>query len=809
MRRSGYPVSPCALSIEQQKASADLTVLSIGDAVGSAVVFYSVINERRISVNLEASKDLYYTAPAADWNGALPVGNGRMGAMIFGTPDNELIQLNEDSLWSGGFRQRNNPKAYDNLEKIRTLIREEKTKEAEELCSDAFYGTNENQRHYQPLGDLHIWQSAPQAEDYIRTLRLGTAVSEVMFTSGEVSFKRTVIASYPDQVIIIHFSADKKGSISFTAAIDGRDDNYDKNEAYDDNTILFTVSDGIPYACAITVRSVGGKCGTDANRLVCTNADEADIIIAAQSSWRTGNYVNLALSQAKATARRPFEKLLSRHIDDYRSLFDRCSLEIAPANGESVNIPTNERLEAVKNGAKDNELAAMYFNFSRYLMIAGSREGTLPLNLQGIWNKDMWPAWGGKYTVNINTEMNYWGALMQDLAECCMPLYDHIERMRENGRVTARSMYRCRGTVCHHNTDIWGDTAPQDKWLPGTLWPMGMAWLCTHIWEHYLFTRDRAFLEEKFDTIVEASEFFLDYLTEDEKGRLVTNPSVSPENTYYAKNGRTGTLCSGPSMDSQILYTLFTAVINAYDIVGGEEYSQTVSEIRSARDRLPKPEIGKYGQIMEWAEDYDEVEPGHRHISQLYALYPADMISPVTSPELAQAARATLERRLSHGGGHTGWSRAWIINMWARLFDGEKVEENINALLAHSTSVNMFDMHPPFQIDGNFGGGAGIGEALLQSCCGELHFLPALPPSWKKGSVKGMRARGNFSVSFEWENGSLTRAEIFSLSGERLRIRAAARPVVICGGKNVSFAEDNGTYSFDTLRGMTYTLIFN
>ena len=754
---------------------------------------------------MNPSTELYYNSPAADWNDALPVGNGRMGGMVFGKPTDELIQLNEDSLWSGGFRNRNNPKAYDNLEKIRTLIREEKTTEAEELCADAFYGTNENQRHYQPLGDLHIWQSVGEYEGYVRSLSLDTAVCVTTFTSGGVKYTRTVIASHPDEVIIVHFSADKKGSISFVSAIDGRDDNYDKNEAYDDKTVLFTVSDGIPYACAITVRAKGGQCGTDANRLFCKDADEADIIIAAQSAWRTGDYEKKAVNQAKTAARKPYEKLLDRHISDYRSLFDRCSLTLSPV-GESITKPTDERLADVKNGVYDNELAAMYFNFSRYLMIAGSREGTLPLNLQGIWNKDMWPAWGGKYTININTEMNYWGALMQNLPECCMPLYDHIERMRENGRVTARSMYRCRGAVCHHNTDIWGDTAPQDKWLPGTLWPMGLAWLCTHIWEHFLFTRDEDFLAEKFDTLVESAEFFLDYLTENDEGCLVTNPSVSPENTYYATNGRTGTLCSGPSMDSQILYTLFSAVIGAYDILGGGEYAKTVSDIRAARDRLPKPQIGKYGQIMEWARDYDEVEPGHRHISQLYALYPADMISPVKTPELAAAARATLERRLSHGGGHTGWSRAWIINMWARLFDGEKVGENIQALLAHSTSINMFDMHPPFQIDGNFGGGAGIGEAVFQSECGELHFLPALPPMWKSGSVKGLRARGGFEVSFDWAEGSLSSAKIISLAGQPAVIRTDKKITVTADSKNIPLAKNNGTYSFDTEQGMVYTI---
>ena len=756
-------------------------------------------------MNFSSFEDLLYFRPAANWDEALPVGNGRLGGMIFGIPDAELIQLNEDSLWSGGFRDRNNPKALSNLEKIRTLINEEKTTEAEKLCSDAFYGTNENQRHYQPLGDFHIWQKAQGYSDYSRGLSLKNACAWTEFTADGVKFRREIIASHADEAVIIHFSADKPGSISFTALIDGRDDNYDRNEAYDGSTILFTVSDGIPYACAATVCAKGGNSGTDANRLVCENADEAIIVIAAQSSWRTGDYVNMAVSQAKAAARKDYSLLYKRHIADYSELYDRCSLELSDDIDRST-ISTEDRLKAIKEGGNDNSLVVMYFNFARYLMISGSREGTLPLNLQGIWNKDMWPAWGGKYTININTEMNYWGAEMQALPECHTPLFDHIERMREHGRVTARKMYGCRGSVCHHNTDIWGDTAPQDKWLPGTLWPMGLAWLCTHIWEHYLFTCDKEFLCDKFDAMLEAAEFFLDFLTEDNKGRLVTNPSVSPENTYFASNGRTGTLCKGPSMDSQILYTLFTGVIESAEIVKDSINvdESIILQIKTARDRLPKPEIGKYGQIMEWSEDYDEVEPGHRHISQLFALYPADIITPDSTPELAEAARATIERRLSHGGGHTGWSRAWIINMWARLFDGKRVMENINALLAHSTNINMFDMHPPFQIDGNFGGGAGIGEAVLQSCGGVIHFLPALPDEWSKGKVSGMMARGGFKVSFEWEKGRVTSARIVSIAGNPLRIRGKAE--IFCNGiKTESRYENNITYA-ETISGGEYDI---
>lgn len=754
------------------------------------------------------SELLWYTKPAENWDEALPVGNGRIGGMIFGRVNEELIQLNEDSIWSGGFRKRNNSKAYANLEKMRKLIRDGKTTEAENLCAEAFYGTNENQRHYQPLGDLHIWQQSDgEVLNYKRSLDISKAVSTTAWQSGGVKYFREVFVSHPDEVMIVVFTSNAKGKINFVAAIDGKDDDYDKNEAYDDSTVLFTMTDGIPYAAAISVSAVGGECGTDANRISVKNADSAMLTIACQTSFRTGDYEKTAISQAKKAHRTGADALLKRHIADYKKLYDRCTFELCDNSGGNSEKPTDERLKLVKEGGRDNKLVEMYFNFSRYLMIAGSRENTLPLNLQGIWNKDMWPAWGGKYTININTEMNYWAAEIQNLSECHMPLFDHIERMRENGRVTAREMYRCKGTVCHHNTDIWGDTAPQDKWLPGTLWPMGMAWLCLHIYEHYKFTGDREFLAEKYDTMREAAEFFEDYLIEDGKGRLVTSPSVSPENTYYTKDGVKGTLCQGPTMDSSILNQLFTAVAESAQILDIDtEFAMKMLEFRS---RLPEPEVGKYGQIMEWAEDYDEVEPGHRHISQLFALYPADIISFHRTPELAKAARATLDRRLSYGGGHTGWSRAWIINMWARLFDGEKVGENVTALLSNSTSINMFDMHPPFQIDGNFGGGAGIAEALLQSHSGEICFIPALPKEWESGSVKGMKARGGFEVSFSWAGGKMQTAEIKSLCGNSCTVYSDAPIEIYKDGKpvpNVVFQKDNNTYTFISEIGDCYEI---
>ncbi len=750
---------------------------------------------------------LWYKNPAANWDEALPVGNGRIGGMIFGKPTDELIQLNEDSIWSGSFRKRNNPKAFDNLEKIRSLIRDGKTTEAENLCCDAFYGTNENQRHYQPLGDFHIWQDGTDDySEYKRSLDLETAICRTEWISGGVKYTREIFVSHPDEVMVIYFTASEKEKISFVSVIDGKDDNYDKNEAYDSTTLLFTMSDGIPYAAAISCTAKGGTACTDANRIRVENADAAVVTISCQTAYRTGDYEKLALSQAKTALRKEITNLMARHIKDYQSLYNRCEISLCDNSGGNSALPTDERLGKIKDGASDNKLIEMYFNFSRYLMISGSREGTLPLNLQGIWNKDMWPAWGGKYTININTEMNYWGAEMQNLSECHTPLFDHIERMRENGRVTAREMYRCRGTVCHHNTDIWGDTAPQDKWLPGTLWPMGMAWLCTHIYEHYLFTGDKSFLAEKYDTLREAAEFFIDYLIEDDKGRVITSPSVSPENTYITKDGAKGTICQGPSMDSQILHELFTAVINSSaeldESVKADDDAEFIAQIKSLRDRLPKPEIGKYGQIMEWAEDYDEAEPGHRHISQLFALYPYDFITKRHTPELAEAAKATLIRRLTHGGGHTGWSRAWIINMWARLHEGKLVGENIAALLSHSTNINMFDMHPPFQIDGNFGGGAGITEALVQSHSGEIDILPAIPEEWESGSVQGIIARGGFELNFAWEKCKVTEMEVLSKCGNVCRIVGKAA----VDGTEVTY--DNGVTCFPTEKGRTYKVKF-
>lgn len=705
---------------------------------------------------------LKYISPAQNWDEALPVGNGRIGGMVFGEVSRELIQLNEDSVWSGKKRERNNEQAFENLQKVRKLLAEEKISQAEKIVNDTFCGVPTNCRHYMPLCDLIIEQNIGDYESYCRTLDLESAVCTTSFTANGITYTREVIASHPANALIINISADKKGSLDLTMRLDGRDDYFDDCRAIENGIFKMQGSMGELYFTAhLGAKAVGGEISNYGNFIRAQGCDEVCVFVTAHTSYRElDSYAHLTEAMKK-----DYKVLKDEHILDYKSYFDRAALTLCD-NSPDSSKPTNERLSAVKNGEDDNALIALYHAFARYLLISGSREGTLPLNLQGIWNKDMWPAWGGRFTVNINAQMNYWCAESCNLSSLHTPLFDLIEKVRENGRKTAEVMYGCRGFCCHHNTDLWGDTAPQDLWGPATQWPMGGAWLCTHIWEHYKYTQDKQFLKEKIDTLLEAALFFEDFLIEDKKGRLVTSPSVSPENTYITKSGASGNLCIGPSMDSQIIYELFTACIEGCEILGDKRAQHLIP----LRDRLPKPEIGKYGQIMEWAEDYDEAEPGHRHVSQLFALYPADMISKIKTPELADAALATLDRRLSHGGGHTGWSRAWIINLFARLYDGERVYENVKALLSYSTNPNLFDSHPPFQIDGNFGGAAGITEALLQSSSGVLFLLPSLPKKWESGEFSGLMARGNFEVCARWEGGILTDAKIISKSGTDLDI---------------------------------------
>jgi len=758
---------------------------------------------------------LWYNKPADsnDWNQALPVGNGRLGGMVYGTVKCEHIQLNEETIWYGGPVNRNNADAAEYLPKIRELLFQGKLKEAEKLTSLGLVGTPDQQRHYESLGDLHIefyGQDNP-ITFYRRELDLDRAVAKVQYVIGDVTYTREVFSSAVDQVLVVRLTADKPNSISLKARTT-RIEYVDSRESLGNDSILMSGScggeKGLQFRTLLKGVAEGGSIYTIGDNLLVDNANAVTLFLSANTNFRNEDPENKCVDCIGLASSKTYDTLLDEHIKDYQSLFNRVKLQLGDKKiTESFkDIPTDERLLRVKEGKEDLGLVSLYFQFGRYLLIACSRPGSLPANLQGIWNQDYLSAWGSKYTININTEMNYWHAETCNLSECHLPLFDHIEKMRVNGRRTAKVMYGCRGFVAHHNTDIWADTAPQDIYMPATIWPMGAAWLCLHMWEHYQFTKDKEFLKNIYGTLKEAAEFFVDYLVEDSKGNLVTSPSVSPENTYILPSGERGTVCMGPSMDSQIIFALFTGCIESTKILDMDgEFANTLGEILK---RMPKSKIGKYGQIMEWSEDYEEAEPGHRHISQLFALHPSNQITVRKTPELAKAARKTLERRLASGGGHTGWSRAWIINFWARLEDGDLAYENVLQLLKKSTLSNLFDNHPPFQIDGNFGGTAGIAEMLLQSHAGEINLLAALPKAWQEGSVLGLCARGGFEVDMTWSQNKLVQATIQSKTGGKCTLRTDAPVKIFMGDNEVNCLNSADSFSieFDTEKGREYTV---
>lgn len=762
---------------------------------------------------------LWYNNAAENFDSALPVGNGRIGGMVYGRTEHELIQLNEDSVWSGGKRNRNNPDAPEGLKEVRELLKQERIPEAEEIAFRKLQGVSSESRHYMPLGNLNIDMKLDgRAKEYKRGLDLENAAAFTEFLSGETRYRREVFVSEPDNVMIVHISAEN-GTVELSAYLDGRNGYYDDNRPVKKNMIMFSGGsggkDGLFFAAVLSAFSQGGTICTEGGRLIVKNAEEVTLVLGVRSSYYTDEaYEEAAVMDVEYALECSYDELRYRHECDYKALYDRVSLKLNDNSDEGSSLPTDERIMRMRGDdfddkecdshIHDNGLMVLYFNFARYLMISGSRPGTLPLNRQGIWNQDMNPELGSRFAVNINTEMNYWCAESCNLSECHEPLFDLIEKIRESGRVTAREMYGCSGYVCHHNTDLWGDTAPQDTCKASTIWPLGAAWLCLHIFEHYEYTQDIEFLKTKYPLMREAAEFFTDYLIKDNEGRLVTSPSVSPENTYLTQSGVKGSLCMGPSMDSQIITVLFSDVIKSSEILDDDH--EFADKLKGMLEKLPKPEVGKYGQIKEWAVDYDEVEIGHRHISQLFALHPADLITPYKTPKLADAARATLIRRLIHGGGHTGWSRAWIANMWARLYDSDMVYENLQKLIAYSTDPNLFDTHPPFQIDGNFGGASAMTEALLQSHSGEINLLPALPSEWKTGEIRRLRAKGGFEVSINWADGKLKTAELKSLCGNKCVVRPNTIVSISCDGESVNALQSDGIITFDTEKGRIYMI---